>query len=126
MKKIVLLPISLLAALLFVTWGCEKDSDEDEVCLAFDHPECASLTFSSCSDGERDYFVYNGKNYYCDEYFEQGDSDPCEGASDQVAADSQCQASSAQLKSGGESFNLFLLEAMQTVRSLAKETAGCN
>ncbi len=131
MKKVILLPISLLMMLTFLTWSCEDDSDDstEDYCERFDSPSCTDLTFSACSDDNGDYYEYEGTKYYCSTYYTEGDADECDGASEQIVVVSGCAASAAsavELKSAMTSYSSFVLNAMIQVREEAKAAAACN
>ncbi|MBN2164946.1 MAG: hypothetical protein JW717_01580 [Marinilabiliaceae bacterium] len=126
MKKAVLWPLSLLAILLIITWSCEEDSD-DATCVQFVHPECVSMDFNACTDDKGDYYEYNNEKYYCSDYFTTGDSDPCEGAADQLALDTGCATSASVGNTKSTlSYTNFVINAMIQVRAEAKAAAGCN
>ncbi len=140
MKKVILLPISLLMLLMFITWGCEDeatdDTEDDAVCVAGAADECPALSFNACSDSNGDYYEYNDTKYYCDDYSEQdevdenGDAIECSGAAASIVTASGCATSTASvgsvsLKSAKASYVSFLLEAMDQVRAEAKAAAGC-
>jgi len=122
MKKIFFLPATLLIALLFVTVACENDDDDELVCEAFNSPDCPSLIFTACSDGDRDYYEYNDKKYYC----ESEAADPCEDAAKEIINEAECTAPSAAMLKSGNSYEYFVLEAIAKVRAEAHAAAGCN
>lgn len=66
-KKLLFLPISLLAIIALLQFGCDSDSDKNEdVCEAFPTPkECNTSTQATacCSDEDNCYYLYNGKRY---------------------------------------------------------------
>lgn len=71
-KRIFLLPIILLATLVFFNWGCDN-AQNDELCEAFDlppgYPECDIPTICCPTDQGDCYYVNpdpDGENYYCD------------------------------------------------------------
>ncbi len=128
MKKVFLLPITLVMVLGLLTWSCEDDSS-DEICEKFDSPVCSDLSFSACSDDNGDYYLYEGTKYYCSSYYTEGDSDECTGASEKIVEVSGCASSSTSgvtVKSAMTSYTSFMLAAMNEVRALASEAAGCN
>ncbi|MCW3787540.1 hypothetical protein [Plebeiibacterium sediminum] len=132
MKKVVLLPISLLMILSLLTWSCEDDNDDttgEDSCVRFDSPTCVDLSFSACSDDNGDYYLYEGDKYYCSDYYTAGDANECSGASEQIVIDSGCAVSASsgmELKSAMSSYTSFVLNAMIEVKAQAKEAAGCN
>lgn len=84
MKKIYLLPLALLSALILITWGCEKDEDED-VCVLFvltAKVSCEDATLCCPTDGGNCYIVNpEGADFYCDiEDATTSDPDGCAAA----------------------------------------------
>jgi len=66
--KIYLLPLALLSALILITWGCEKEEEED-VCEIFDitAKSCDPATICCPLDGGNCYIVNpEGEDFYCD------------------------------------------------------------
>lgn len=122
MKRTFFLPVTLLLALLFVTVACENDDDNDPICEAFESPDCPSLIFTACSDGDRDYLEYNDKKYYC----ESEGIDPCEDAAQEIISEAECTAPSAAMLKSGSSHEYFVLGAIAKVRAEARAAAGCN
>lgn len=69
-KKIFLLPIVLLASLVFFNWGCGEEEKDEDLCQAFDiseiYPQCEIPTVCCPQDGSDCYFVNpNGENFVC-------------------------------------------------------------
>lgn len=84
MKKIYLLPLALLSALILITWGCEKDKDED-YCKKFvltAKISCEDATLCCPTDGGDCYIVNpDGANFYCDaRTATPSDTDGCNAA----------------------------------------------
>lgn len=93
-KKLILLPLTLLALLLIVNWGCEKE-EEDDYCQAFDitaiAPQCEIPTVCCPLDGGDCYYVNpDGADYFCDaNTATPNDPDGCDGAMNSYI-DEQC------------------------------------
>ncbi|MFO8021723.1 MAG: hypothetical protein R6U65_04590 [Perlabentimonas sp.] len=72
MKKIFLLPMLLLGALAVITWSCEPEEEEEDLCYAFEdilaiNPTCDVPTACCPLDGGDCYYVNpDGPDYYCD------------------------------------------------------------
>ncbi|MDD2277596.1 MAG: hypothetical protein PHD06_03855 [Bacteroidales bacterium] len=68
-RKIYLLPLALLSTLILITWGCEKEKDED-VCEKFEltaKVQCGPATLCCPTDGGNCYIVNpDGADFYCD------------------------------------------------------------
>lgn len=74
-KRIFLLPLTLLAILAIVTWGCEKD--KDDVCQAWEPPQCEILTACCPLDGGNCYYEFEDVIVYCD-------GEDCDEAMDEI------------------------------------------
>ena len=94
-KKLLLLPLTLLAILVVVNWGCEKE-EEDDYCQAFDitaiAPQCEIPTVCCPLDGGDCYYVNpDGPDYLCDaSTATANDPDGCDGAMNSYI-DEQCE-----------------------------------
>lgn len=63
-KRIFLMPLTLLAILAIVTWGCEKD--KDDVCQAFEPLPVCEIANACCPlDGGNCYYEYGDVIVYC-------------------------------------------------------------
>jgi len=89
-KKLLIVPFALVAILALLTWGCEKESDED-VCSLFDpsKPEvelvCEIANVCCPTDGGACYYVVGDSNYYCDKSkATPDDPDGCNEAENQA------------------------------------------
>ncbi len=131
MKKVSFLSIAVLMASLFLTWGCEDDTDSsDDVCSAFTAPTCSTLTFTTCSDENGDiYYEYDGTQYYCKDYDLDTDTVECQSTADTIVSLTDCVAmdltGNISLKSAQMSYASFLLSAKDEVVAAAKAAAGC-
>ena len=122
MKKTEFLSIGLFFIFSLLITGCESDDNED-VCEQFVSPVCATLDFTVCSDGDKDYLEFEGEKYVCDTNVEAG-KELCDKEADEIIAKSECK--SVALKSGGVSYKSFVLNAVSKVRAEAILAAGCN
>lgn len=123
MKKVILLPISLLVLLSVITIACEKETSED-ICAPFQSPTCPALDFTACSDGDKDYIEYDGEKYVCDTNVAEGE-EICDKEAEEIIDKAGCSASATLLKSGS-SYKDFVLNAIKSVRAEALAAAGCN
>lgn len=64
MKKILLLPVTLLIGLAIVTWSCGGDDEEEDVCQAF--PQCEVTATACCPETGNCYYTYEGQTFTCD------------------------------------------------------------
>ncbi|PKP34732.1 MAG: hypothetical protein CVT98_10600 [Bacteroidetes bacterium HGW-Bacteroidetes-15] len=100
-KKLFLFPIVLLGILAIVTWGCEKE-EEDDYCQAFDitpiAPQCEIPTVCCPLDGSDCYYVNpDGADYYCDaSSATENDPDGCDAAMN-TYIDEQCETAKMTL-----------------------------
>ena len=81
--KINFLTLALLSALILITWGCEKEEEED-VCEIFEltAKSCGPATFCCPLDGGDCYLVNpDGEDFYCDaDAATEDDPDGCAAA----------------------------------------------
>ncbi len=119
MKKVILLPISLMMLLATVFVACEKDSED--VCERFDTPTTCSIDATYCANDSYGYYLYNDKKYTCTD-------DDCEDAINQILQDAECVvASTNSLKSATiNDTKIFMQDVAKRVMAEARAAAGCN
>ena len=64
MKKIFLLPVSLLFGLAIVAWSCGDDEKEEDVCNEF--PQCQVSATACCPEIGNCYYTYEDQTFTCD------------------------------------------------------------
>lgn len=84
-RKILLLPLALLGIFALVTWGCEKDDENEEVCEKYQPEQCEIANACCPTDGGNCYYEYGTSKFYCDKSkATPSDPDGCDEAETQV------------------------------------------
>ncbi len=121
MKKIVLVPVSLLLMLIGLTVACEPE--EDEICEKFAPPTCA-IEATYCNDGGVGYYLYEDDKYSCKMI---GGDENCDEAIGQILIKGGCVKASANLKQILTSeAAVFMNDVAHNVMLEARACAGCN
>ncbi len=119
MKKVVLLPMSMLLLSLMVFVACSED-DDNEVCEPFTTPTTCSIDVTYCSSGDYGYYTYEGETYTCSD-------EACEDAINEILDAAGCTASADVLKSASslDDTRAYMQAVAARVMAQARAAAGC-
>ncbi len=120
MKKVVLLPLSMLLLFTMVFVAC-SDDDDDAVCQPFTTPTTCSIDVTFCSDGDYGYYTYNEHDYVCTD-------ESCDDQIDLILDAAGCTASADVLKSASslDDTRAYMQAVAARVIAEARAAAGCN